>query len=66
MDLGEAIAFARGRKGLTLRELGHRSGVSNAQLSLIETGKIKEPRFTTIARIAKVLGLSLDRLARYR
>jgi HTH-type transcriptional regulator, competence development regulator len=63
LKLGELIGVAREVKGLTLREMEKISGVSNAYLSQIETGKIKDPGFSTIVRIATALNLSLDRLA---
>jgi HTH-type transcriptional regulator, competence development regulator len=63
MRLGELISLARELKGLTLRELEKRTGVSNALLSQIETGKVKDPGFRTVCKIADALGLTLKRLA---
>ncbi len=63
MKLGELIAIARDLKGWTLRELEQRSGVSNALISQIETGHVKEPGFFTVLRISEALGLSVERLA---
>lgn len=63
MRLGELIAVARECKGWTLRELEKRTGISNALLSQIETGHIKEPSWRNVVKIAKALGLKLDRLA---
>lgn len=62
--LGQAIARARESKAITLRQLQHRCGVSQAEISLIETGKINDPRFSTIVRIARELDLSLEQLGR--
>lgn len=64
MKLGEAIALARSVKGWSLRELEKRTGVSNPYLSQIENGHIKDPSFFTVVKIAKALGLKLDRLAK--
>lgn len=61
--LGELIGIARECKGWTLRDLEARCGVSNALISQIETGKVKDPGFTTVIRIIDVLGLKLDRAA---
>lgn len=63
MRLGELIAVARECKGWTLRELERASGVSNALISQIETGKVKDPGFFTVVRLLDALGVSLDRAA---
>lgn len=63
MTLGEFIAVAREIKGLTLRQLEEKTGISNALLSQIETGHVKEPSWRNVVKIAKALGLKLDRLA---
>lgn len=63
MKIGELIAVARECKGWTLRDLEKRSGISNALLSQIETGHIKNPSWRNVVKIAKALGLKLDRLA---
>lgn len=65
MRLGELVSLARELKGWSLRELEKRSGVSNALLSQIETGKIKDPGFTTVVSICDALGVSIDRAAQY-
>ena len=62
MKLGELFAIARECKGWTLRELEERSGVSNALISQIETGKVKDPGFTTVIRLTEALGLTWDRV----
>lgn len=63
MRLGEFIAVARECKGLTLRELEKRTGVSNALISQIETGHVKEPSWRNVVKLAKALELNLERLA---
>lgn len=63
MKLHELIAVAREIKGLTLRELEAETGISNSLLSQIETGQVKEPSFRNVVKIAKALGLTLERLA---
>lgn len=64
MKVGELIAIAREYRGMSLRDLEKETGISNALLSQIETGHVREPSFRKIAKIAKALGLKLDRLAR--
>jgi transcriptional regulator with XRE-family HTH domain len=63
MKLGELISLSRELHGWTLRDLEMRSGISNALISQIETGKVKDPGFRTVVKIAGSLGLALDRLA---
>lgn len=63
MTLGELIAVARECKGWSLRDLEKQCGVSNALLSQIETGQIKDPGFSKVVEIMDALGLSLDRAA---
>ena len=63
MKLGELIAIGRECKGWTLRDLERESGVSNALISQIETGKVKDPGFSTVVRICESLGVSVERAA---
>ena len=63
MKLFQAIREARDRKGITLRELGEKTGTASGTLSQIETGHIQEPSFRLIVKIAKALGISLNKLA---
>lgn len=63
MVLGELIAIARECKGWTLRDLEKACGVSNALLSQIETGKVRDPGFAKVVQIMDALGVSLDRAA---
>jgi len=63
MDLGELLSLSRELRQMTLRDLEQKSGVSNAVISQIETGYVKEPGFRTVVKIARVLGVKLDRLA---
>lgn len=64
MRLGELIAIARECKGWTLRDLEKVGGVSNALISQIETGKVKDPGFYTVVRLCDALGLSVERVAK--
>lgn len=63
MKLGELIAIGRECKGWTLRDLERETGVSNALISQIETGKVKDPGFTTVVRLVEALGISVERAA---
>jgi transcriptional regulator with XRE-family HTH domain len=63
MRVGELITVARECKGFSLRDLEKRTGISNAMLSQIETGHVKNPSWKSVVKIAKALGLKLERLA---
>jgi len=60
-NTARAIKEARLKAGLSLRELGSRTGVSASLLSQIETGKAR-PSVTTLYALVGELGLSLDQL----
>jgi transcriptional regulator with XRE-family HTH domain len=64
MQLGELISVARECRGWSLREMERRTGISNSLLCQIESGHIKEPSWRNVVKIAKALGLKLDRLAK--
>lgn len=63
MKLHEAIAYARECSGLSLRALEKKTGISNALLSQMETGIIKEPSFRNVVKLSNALKISLKRLA---
>ncbi len=63
MRIGELIAIGRECKGMTLRQLEKESGISNAVISQIETGKVKDPGFSTVVRLCEALGIKIDRAA---
>ena len=63
MRLGELIAVAREVKGMTLRDLERAAGVSNALISQIESGKVRDPSFAKTVRILDALGVSVERAA---
>lgn len=64
MKLGEMLSLARELKGWTLRDLEKKCSISNALLSQIETGHVKDPGFRTVCKIASALGITLERLAK--
>lgn len=57
----ERIRIARNDKGLSLRELARRLGVSASLLSQIENGR-SDPSVSTLYALVSELGLSLDSL----
>ena len=59
--MGERLRSARQARGLTLRELAQRLGVSPSMISQIETGRAS-PSVSTLYAIASELDVSLDEL----
>lgn len=62
VSLAKAIQEARKKAGLTQQDLCHKAELSYSTLAKIERGAIKTPSVFTVARIASVLGVSLDAL----
>jgi transcriptional regulator with XRE-family HTH domain len=60
-EVGKLLALCRDLKGWTLRDLEKECGISNALISQIETGHIKDPGFSTVVRLCRALGLSIER-----
>jgi transcriptional regulator with XRE-family HTH domain len=60
-DVGPRLRAHREQRGLTLRELARRLGVSPSAISQIETGKSR-PSVSTLYSIVSELGMSLDEL----
>ncbi|MEQ1864772.1 MAG: helix-turn-helix transcriptional regulator [Micropepsaceae bacterium] len=44
------------RRKMKAKDLAHRIGITEANLSLLRTGKVKGVRFETLAKICEVLG----------
>jgi XRE family transcriptional regulator, fatty acid utilization regulator len=59
--IGHRIRHFRGRRELTLDQLGAASGIAASQLSLIENGR-REPRLSSLQTIASALGVGLNDL----
>lgn len=57
------LRTARKSKGLTMKELGEKVGVSESAISQYETGK-READFETLLKIGEVLDCSIDYLLR--
>lgn len=61
--LHEALAAGRRKAKLSYAQLTEKTGLGGATLLHIEHGKMREPSFFKITRIARALGLSLEVLA---
>lgn len=69
MTLGEVLKKARGRAGLTLRDVERETQISNGHLSLIESGSVQRPSTSILEKLATLYGISyplLLELAGYR
>ena len=62
--IGENIRKARKKKNLTQDKLARLSDIPYTSITKIETGVIKKPSLQTVAKIARVLNVSLDELAK--
>jgi transcriptional regulator with XRE-family HTH domain len=60
MHLGNEIRKIRVDQGMKQQELWARAGITAKYMSEIENGYV-DPRFSVMCRIAKALGVSLDR-----
>ncbi len=56
--LGEMLQSARERKGLSLRAVEKATGVSNAYLSQLESGKIQQPSPINLHKLSELYELS--------
>lgn len=54
-DLGEYLKHLREQKEYSVNQLALKSGISNAQISRIETGKRKSPKPETLRNLAEAL-----------
>lgn len=63
VPVGKKIQAGRKSKGLTQEGLAREAGIPYTTLTKIESGVIKNPSLEAVAKLAKVLELSLDGLA---
>lgn len=61
--IGRALRDLREAAGLTQTAVSRKAGLAPGQLSQIESGKVASPEFQTVARIARIVGASLDDIA---
>ena len=59
-NIGEEIAKARENKGLSQRQLANAIGISNAEISKIESGEREIPNPKLFRKISKVIGLNYN------
>lgn len=62
VNLGMQLRVNRIRKGLSIKELSKKSGVSVTAIDHAEKGRVKNTRLDVIIRWADVLNISLEEL----
>lgn len=62
MSFGEFIKKLRNENSLSQRDLAEKSGVSNAEISRIETGERKKPSPSVLKAFAPYLGVTYEEL----
>ena len=60
--LGQYLRALRESKGLSLRQVESKSGISNAFVSQMESGKVKQPSPGILYKIAELYGVPYDSL----
>lgn len=60
--IGEHIKARREQKRITLSELARRVGISKGYLSNLEAGNSDAPSVYIVARIAQILGVTVEQL----
>ena len=62
MSLGRNLKELRQKQSLNQKDLSDRSGVSQATISRIETGRVRQPGSSALKNLADALGVSADSL----
>lgn len=64
INIGENIKKYRNKQGLSQEDFAKKSGVKYTTLTKIESNVIKKPSVLIMARLAKTLGVSIEKLIR--
>ena len=59
-NYGQYFKALRESKGMTLRDVEKKADVSNAYLSQLESGKIKQPSPLTLHKLSEIYNVSYD------
>lgn len=62
MFLGKKVRQIRKEQNLSLRDLEKLTGLTYSFIANIERGIVKDPRISTVIKLAKGLGISIDEL----
>jgi len=60
--LGKKVRQIRKEQNLSLRDLEKLTGLTYSFIANIERGIVKDPRISTVIKLAKGLGISIDEL----
>lgn len=60
--IGEVLRQARLEAGLSTRDLERITGMATAAISQVENGLRRDPGFSTVLRLARAIGISLDEI----
>ena len=61
-DVAQHLKQWREKKGLTQEALARKADISYNTIIKLETGGIKDPRVSTIAKLAQALEITIDEL----
>lgn len=62
VTIGDRLRLHRLAACATLRQVEEATGLSNAVINQIETGKVRNPGVWTVAKLAAYYGTTIDRL----
>ena len=62
VNLGMQLRVNRVRRGLSVKELAKKSGVSVTSINWAENGRVKNTRLGAVIRLADTLSVSLEEL----
>ncbi|HIY58809.1 MAG TPA: helix-turn-helix domain-containing protein [Candidatus Tetragenococcus pullicola] len=66
MEFGEQLKKLRIARGISPTQLSYKSGVGNSQIVRYENGERKDPKFSTVKRLARGLNVPLNYFDDYR
>ena len=61
-DVAQRLKHWREKKGLTQEALARKADISYNTIIKLETGGIKDPRVSTITKLAQALGITVNEL----
>jgi transcriptional regulator with XRE-family HTH domain len=61
-SMGRMLRETREAKGLTQEQIAQKAGVTEAYISMLESGARKNPSLAMLKRLAKILGVPLPEL----
>ena len=59
---GLMVKMLRRQTGISCRELAERTGLTPSQIRLVESGRTRDPRLSTMCAIAQELNIPVEQL----